>query len=566
VRSAVTTPAGTLACPACGGALEAFAATCRWCGAAVTPGTEAERQARLREKVQAAVGAAYVLLDEVGRGGMGIVFRARETALDREVALKVLAFDPLMAPQAFQRFEREARLAAKLDHPHIVPIFAVGHLADVAYYTMRYVAGGSLEGELGAGRAMAPDRALALLRQVGAALDYAHARGVVHRDIKPANVLLADAGHALVADFGIARAVQPGEGGAGTTSSGVVGSPAYMAPEQWRAEAVDGRADQYALAIVAFEMLTGERPFRGAGVQDLLKMHLLEEPPDLTAKRPDLPAGVAAAIRRGMSKEPADRYGTASAFVDAVAAGLAGRPVGRPAPARTTRGAALPPPQTARAAAASRPRVPWLLVGALAVLAAGVAVMVLARPGAEPTPAPVVAAPAPPVVTVPETVVVERQVAVPAAPTVARATARGVIAVGVRGGAAAVLVDGKEMAATTPAVIELPVGRHVITLRGAEGQTFLPAEYNVEVTARDTAALGFQVAGLPRPTGGFGPRPPRAPGAVILDTALLPPEMRELLRTDPEKARALIDQAARQRLRALQEQQRRRPQQRPPSP
>jgi hypothetical protein len=291
---------------------------CPKCGATVSGGGPlAAQNERMRARLQESIGDSYKLLELLGRGGMGIVYRAREVALDRDVALKVLALDPILAPDAYSRFEREAKLAARLDHPHIVPIFAVGQRQNVAFYTMRLVRGGNLEDLIGAGKQLALDHVVKLLKEVAAALDHAHRQGVVHRDIKPANVLLGESGHAMVADFGIAKALSNTESGA--TGTGIIGSPGYMSPEQWRGAEIDGRADQYSLGIVAFEMLTGKRPFETPQVQDLLRMHLSAEVPPLSHFRTGLPQGVDEALRRALAKDPAQRFSTVGAFVDALA-------------------------------------------------------------------------------------------------------------------------------------------------------------------------------------------------------------------------------------------------------
>jgi serine/threonine protein kinase len=281
-------------------------------------GTVAEQNERIRAKLQEGIGDRFRLLDLLGRGGMGVVFCAKELSLDRDVALKVLTLDPTLAPDAFDRFEREAKLAARLDHPNIVPIFSVGKHNTVAYYTMRLVRGGSVEDMIGQQKKLTVKQTVPILRDVAAALDYAHARGVVHRDIKPANIMISETGHAVVADFGIAKAL--GGSTAGNTGSGsIIGSPGYMSPEQWRGEAVDGKADQYALGIVAYEMLTGARPFLATKVQDLIKMHLNAAPPDITTKRQGIEPHVDDAIRRALAKNAKDRFPTATAFVDALA-------------------------------------------------------------------------------------------------------------------------------------------------------------------------------------------------------------------------------------------------------
>ena len=305
-------------CTQCGSTVGDPLHPCPKCGATVSGGGPvAAQNERMRARLQESIGDGYKLVELLGRGGMGIVYRAREVALDRDVALKVLALDPILAPDAYTRFEREAKLAARLDHPHIVPIFAVGQRQNVAFYTMRLVRGGSLEDLIGAGKQLALDHVVKLLKEVAAALDHAHRHGVVHRDIKPANVLLGESGHAMVADFGIAKALSNTESGA--TGTGIIGSPGYMSPEQWRGAEIDGRADQYSLGIVAFEMLTGKRPFETPQVQDLLRMHLSAEVPPLSHFRTGLPQGVDEALRRALAKDPSQRFSTVGAFVDALA-------------------------------------------------------------------------------------------------------------------------------------------------------------------------------------------------------------------------------------------------------
>lgn len=401
-NDAVTTPVGvTTICPQCGVMLDALTTTCGACGAVITgAGADTGRGEKVRAKLQDAIGEAFVLGDLLGRGGMGIVYRARETALDRDVALKVLAFDPVLNPDAYARFEREAKLAARLDHPNIVPIFSVGQRAGVAFYTMRMVRGGSIEQLLETGASVDLDRALSMLRDVAAALDYAHANGVVHRDIKPANVLIGDSGHAMVADFGIARAFG-GDAAATATATGVVGSPAYMSPEQWRGEKVDGRADQYALGVLAFELLTGKRPFATGSMQELLRMHLGEEPPDIISYRGDLPSHTTDAVWQAMAKDPADRFATATAFVDALAGGgpprmstqrrapsvaadaISGRTTVRHVTPRASAGAtAGRPPRVSTKPVPAPPapsRRPWLVIALLLLLGGAAAAAVVVR-------------------------------------------------------------------------------------------------------------------------------------------------------------------------------------------
>ncbi|MHB0963346.1 MAG: serine/threonine-protein kinase [Gemmatimonadaceae bacterium] len=518
---AVTTPAGvTTKCPQCGVTLDALTTACARCGAVITGGGhDGERAERVRARLQAQIGDAYQLGALIGRGGMGIVFRAREVALDREVALKVLAFDPLLNPEAFARFEREARLAARLDHPHIVPIFAVGQGDGAAFYTMRFVRGGSLEALIADKGAIAPETAIRLLGEVAAALDYAHGQGIVHRDIKPANILLSEGGHALVADFGIARAFA-GDASTSTSGShtGVVGSPAYMAPEQWRGDKPDGRADQYALGVLAFELFSGLRPFRDVSMQELLRMHLNEQPPELDSVRQGLPPNVGRAILRAMAKDPADRFPSVSAFVAALS--------------DTGAVAAMPAP---RRAASDRPVSyrgrQWLgnaLAALLVLTAVAVGVNELRKPAELTAPAAVPASDS-----LAERLAREleetRKIALDAQRRAERAEAlqrrdaqartpvspqTGHVSVAVRGGAPRLLIDGQESAPSTPAIIEVPPGRHVVRVEGA-GRQYQPRQYVIDVGVGDTSKLMFADARMAnRDLPAMPPSQPVGPSAV----------------------------------------------------
>jgi ribosomal protein L40E len=540
--AAVTTPAGMAGvCSRCGATLVPSSTSCARCGASQTGSSPAEHAERIRLRLQESVGESYRLLELLGRGGMGIVFRAHETALDREVALKVLALDPVLSPEAWGRFEREARLAARLDHPHIVPIFAVGQRHTVAFYTMRLVRGGTLEDMLAGHQALAPEHVLDILRDVAKALDYAHGQGVVHRDIKPANVLIGDSGHAMVSDFGIAKALGAGDAPVGS-GTGIIGSPGYMSPEQWRGEDIDARADQYALGVMAFEMLTGHRPFETVKVQDLMRLHLSADVPNLSSLRSGVTPVVDAAIRRAMAKRPSDRFASATAFVDA----LAGR---RPvAPTRSSIAVVVPgEPRTlggvpaAPVTAGSSRRSGWaaLVVGVIGVAIIAAVVVVLRDEHATPirdiraevdhqikhvpmpAPQPVVA----PVITVSSDtalapgdtfdlnsaenvanrpVVHRRPVAVD--PAIAGNQYNGLsgrdqpgyIRVVARGGAAKVRVDGQTLG-FTPLVVRVDPGTHYVTLESS-GDAFLPAQLTIEAVANDTVSALF-TARVGRPVG-----------------------------------------------------------------
>ena len=262
----------------------------------------------LRARLEEALGAQYAIQRELGGGGMSRVFLAEETALGRRVVLKVLPPD-MAAVLSADRFQREARLAAGLQHPHIVPLLAAGVAGDVLYYTMPFVEGESLRARLSREGALPVPEAARLLREVADALAYAHRQGIVHRDIKPDNVLLST-GHAVVTDFGIAKALTAAGAGGSLTATGVaVGTPAYMAPEQATGEAtVDHRADLYALGAMAYEMLTGETPFRGPTAQALIAAQLTRTPAPVTDIRPNVPPALSAAVARCLEKLPADRY------------------------------------------------------------------------------------------------------------------------------------------------------------------------------------------------------------------------------------------------------------------
>jgi tetratricopeptide (TPR) repeat protein len=294
-----------------------------------------------------ALAGRYVIEREIGRGGMATVYLARDLRHKRPVALKVLhqALGTLVGPN---RFRREIETAAALSHPHILPLYdSGGDLRDssgdrLLYYVMPYVAGGSLRDRLQCERRLAVHDVLRIVREVATALDYAHRHGVVHRDIKPENILLAEDGDALVADFGIARALQRATAESTTserTSVGavlsndgpdtlsqwgaIVGTPAYMSPEQALGRHdIDGRSDQYALGCVAFEMLARERPFSGS-IAEQLAQRPTQQPPSLAAGHPDLPLAVGTVLSRALAPVAEERFASATALADALVDALA---------------------------------------------------------------------------------------------------------------------------------------------------------------------------------------------------------------------------------------------------
>ena len=255
----------------------------------------------------------YEIQRELGRGGMATVYLARDRKHSRSVAVKVLQPE-LAATLGAERFLREIELAAGLTHPHIVPVHDSGEAGGRLYYVMPYVEGESLRERLARDRRLPVDEAVRLAREVADALDYAHRRGIIHRDVKPENILLEE-GHAVVTDFGIARAVSAAGGERLTQTGSPIGTPMYMSPEQAAGELdIDGRADIYSLGCVLFEALTGAPPFSGPTAWAILVRRLTESPPLLRSVDPAIPAAVEAAVARALAHDPADRFATAAGF------------------------------------------------------------------------------------------------------------------------------------------------------------------------------------------------------------------------------------------------------------
>jgi eukaryotic-like serine/threonine-protein kinase len=264
--------------------------------------------AQLWDRLTAALGESYRVERELGGGGMSRVFAAQELALDRHVVVKVLPPEMAIGVNA-ERFRREIQLAASLQHPHIVPLLAAGHHNDLVYYTMPLIEGESLRARLAREGELPIPEAIRILRDVADALAYAHSHGVVHRDIKPDNVLLTGQ-HAVVTDFGVAKALSESTGSTSLTSIGVaLGTPAYMSPEQAAADRhVDHRADIYALGALAYELLTGRPPFVGANPQQVLAAHVTQAPDPVGRHRAAVPPALAALVMRCLEKRAADRW------------------------------------------------------------------------------------------------------------------------------------------------------------------------------------------------------------------------------------------------------------------
>jgi tetratricopeptide (TPR) repeat protein len=275
--------------------------------------------------IRAALAPQYDVQGPIGHGGMAVVYRAHDTRHSRDVAVKVMRPEVATAVGT-ERFLREILLESKLQHPNILPLHDSGVVSGVPFYVMPLVEGASLRERLRREGPLPVEDAVRIAGEVADALRWAHSFGIVHRDIKPENILLAGE-HAVVSDFGIARAVTEA-GAERLTSSGIViGTPVYMSPEQATGGAVDPRSDLYSLGCVLYEMLAGEPPFGGPTAQAIIARHAHEHPPSLTVVRPELPSGVVAVVEKALAKIPADRYRTAEAMRDALATALTdGRP------------------------------------------------------------------------------------------------------------------------------------------------------------------------------------------------------------------------------------------------
>ena len=272
----------------------------------------------LHQRVVAAIGQQYQLEAEIGRGGMSVVYQARDIRLNRPVAIKVLPPELSYDPSIRTRFTREAQTSAQLAHGNIVPIHDVGEREGIAYFVMSLVTGGNLAGLLAREPRQSIDEVRRLLSEIADALEYAHLRGVIHRDIKPDNILLdGTSGRAMVTDFGIARAIEAGT--RLTITGNAVGTPTYMSPEQAMGEReVDGRSDLYSLGVIGYQMLAGRVPFTAGNSMALLLKHVSERPRPISDFRPEAPRTLRDAIERALLKAPEDRWPTAAAFRDAL--------------------------------------------------------------------------------------------------------------------------------------------------------------------------------------------------------------------------------------------------------
>ena len=475
---------------------------CYACGADVTGGgtmgTSAGATEGLMQRLQRLVEGKYKVERMVGKGGMGAVFLAHDLTLEREVAIKVLPPDISMDEHIVKRFQQEAKTAARLDHTNIIPIYRVESEGGLNYFVMKYVAGTSLEDVLDQkpSSPLTIDYIQRVLWEAACALGHAHQRGVVHRDVKPANIMFDHDGRVMLTDFGISKALQAASGFTGTGM--IIGTPHYMAPEQAKGGTVDGRADQYSLAVVGYRMITGELPYTGDSVHTILYKHIFEEVPSAGAKRSDTPPFLTAAITRALSKEPDQRFPTMEEFATAV---WPEQPVAVPK-AGAAKSHRRPPPPARKASAdaptevTSAPTTPipragmtipaekkkrsnvGMVVGALVLVAAGVGgYLAFGRKSA---------AGPPPVATPVETVRVANPPPPPPAPPAARrgndnrrqappppapqAAAEGLITVAADP-YGEVFIDGTDVGQTPVVEYAVPVGRHTIRVERAGYKT-----------------------------------------------------------------------------------------------
>jgi len=465
---------------------------CLACGADVTGGgtlgATASGTEALMQRLQRLVEGKYKIERLLGKGGMGAVFLAHDLTLEREVAIKVLPPDISLDEQIVKRFQQEAKTSAKLDHTNIIPIYRVESEGGLNYFVMKYIAGTSLEDVLDQRQPLTIDYVQRVLWEAACALGHAHQRGVVHRDVKPANIMFDHDGRVMLTDFGISKALQAASGFTGTGM--IIGTPHYMAPEQAKGGTVDGRADEYSLAVVGYRMITGELPYTGDSVHTILYKHIFEEVPSAAAKRSDAPPFLTAAISRALSKEADQRFATMEEFATAVwpeqpvavpKAGSAAKSQRRPpprqartatpdAPTEVTSAPTTPIPRGGMKIPAEKMKIPaekkkrssiGMVVGAVVVVAAGVGgYFALGKKQASSPPGAPVAAPV-------ETIRVatpppaSRRATPPPAPPPAAAPARGSITINSEP-PGTVFIDGRDVGSVP--VIEEPVsvGRHTI--------------------------------------------------------------------------------------------------------
>ena len=298
----------------------------------------------------------YQIKDELGRGGMAVVYQAIDPSFDRQVAIKVLPREMLHDPQFRSRFEREFKIVAALEHPSIVPVYDVGEENGQPYYVMRYMTGGSLANLIDKGKVSLQDTAR-IIEKVALALAYAHKKGIIHRDLKPDNILFDGNGDPFISDFGVAKLT---EKSAGLTGNGIVGTPAYMSPEQAKGSESDSQSDIYSLGVIVYQMLSGQQPYRSDTPMGVVIKHITDPIPDILKANPDLPAEVDFVIKNALAKDKTRRYLTTLELAKALnlaAFGVEGNII-----LNTNIGLNLTDPQQ------SRGRMGWMAAGIVLII------------------------------------------------------------------------------------------------------------------------------------------------------------------------------------------------------
>jgi serine/threonine-protein kinase len=342
-------------CSRCGSEISGTSKFCPSCGLDLTATTPVRAMATGAvaelDLVREALSTEYEIIEELGRGGMALVFRAKDRHLEREVAVKVLPFTLAFDAEFVERFQREARTAAQLEHPNIIPIYRVGRSGRVIYFVMKYLRGGSLSTLLGERKTLTPPEIRRVLVEAGSALGYAAQRGIVHRDIKPDNIMFDEFGQCVLTDFGIAKAASGGR----LTGTGMsIGTPHYMSPEQARAQPIDGRSDIYSLGVVAYQSLAGVVPYDGEDSFSIGYKHITEPIPTPQLINAD-ERRLFEVIKQMLMKDPADRFQTCEELI----ASLQGQPIATTGFLRAPAPAAPAPPRSAAAPAiASQPTTP----------------------------------------------------------------------------------------------------------------------------------------------------------------------------------------------------------------
>jgi serine/threonine protein kinase len=336
----------------------------------------------------------YEIGARIGRGGMASVYRARQLSMDRDVAIKVISTTLSDSPEFVARFEREARVIAHLQHPHILPVIDFGRSGEFVYLVMRLVEGGALSRQIEQPN-LTLRRCARFIEQIGSALEYAHNLGIVHRDLKSNNVLLDEFDNCYLTDFGIAKLMAGTTSGKLTSTGAVMGTPAYMAPEQWRSEPIDARTDLYALGVILYELLLGAQPFDADTPFGMMFKHIGEAPPAPCRVNPNLPASVEQVVMCALAKNPAERYPSAGAFVSALRsalnplpAAILDAPLPRATPEQIAEAAVPPPPPPALAPVQEMNVRPPVAISPPPVYRAPVSTPASVPPVAAPRPAP----------------------------------------------------------------------------------------------------------------------------------------------------------------------------------